>query len=116
MSLEVGKALRKARAVADLSQTELVGRKLRTRNGTPLTREKISSYERGEYIPEERLRPQLAKGLGVPEEELFAALRSNGDEKTLAGRLAIRVEQVEEDLKNLRQRFEEHIALRRERY
>lgn len=114
MSLEVGEVLRKARAAADLSQTEL-GRKLRTRNGTPLTREKISSYERGQYIPEERLRPQLAKALGVPQEELFAALRSQGDEKTLAGRLATRVELVEEDLKDLRQRFEEHIALRHER-
>jgi len=110
----VGEALRKARAAADLSQAEL-GRKLRTRNGTPLTREKISSYERGEYIPEERLRPQLAKALGVSVEELFAAHRPNGDEKTLAGRLAIRVEQVEEDLKNLRQRFDEHMTLQQGR-
>jgi transcriptional regulator with XRE-family HTH domain len=94
---EVGQAIREARVHADLSQSEL-GKRLTTRNGTPVNRVKISSYERGEWLPEPRIRPQLAKALGVPEEVLFAALHPGAARETLVTRL----ERVERELTDLR--------------
>jgi transcriptional regulator with XRE-family HTH domain len=109
VSKEVGEALRRARLNAGMSQ-EALGKKLRTRNGTPYSREKISTYERGQYIPEDRLRPQLAKVLKVPEEELFAALEAQGgDQPTPMGRLANRVERLERELNTLRESFNDHL-------
>jgi transcriptional regulator with XRE-family HTH domain len=104
VSLAVGAALKRARLEAGLSQTEL-GKQLRTRNGKPLSRNKISSYERGQWIPEDRLRPQLARILKVPEEKLFGALSAQGGQSTLVGRLV----RVERELEVLRQRFNEHL-------
>jgi len=107
--MEVGKALRRARLAAGLSQAEL-GKRLRSRKGTPLPREKISRYELGQYIPEERLRPQLAKALDVPEEELFWGLEAQGgDQPTPLGRMVNRVERLERELNTLRERFNDHL-------
>jgi len=109
VSLEVGNALRRARLDAGLSQADL-GKRLRTRNGTPLTREKISTYERGQFVPEERLRPQLAKALEVPEEELFRALAGMEPAIPFVGQVAKRVSRLERELNSLRESFNDHLA------
>lgn len=107
VSKEVGEALRQARKEADLSQAAL-GKKLRTRNGTAVDGTKISSYERGEYVPEERLWPQLAAALGKPEAELFGSLLPGAARNTLASRL----ERVEGELASLRRLVEDHLDAR----
>ncbi|HSC20251.1 MAG TPA: helix-turn-helix transcriptional regulator [Solirubrobacterales bacterium] len=109
VSVKVGEALRRAREDAGLSQTEL-GKRLRNRNGNPVSREKISTYERGQFVPEPRLRPQLAKALEVPEEELFRALAGTEPSIPFVGRVAKRLGRVERELDTLRERLNEHLA------
>ena len=86
LAREVGQAIKDAREAADLSQAELA-KKLKTRNGTPLERSKVSSYERGEYIPEPRMRPLLARALKVSEVELFGSLASGPERDSVFNRL-----------------------------
>lgn len=86
LAREIGEAIKDAREAADLSQAAL-GRKLKSRNGTPLDRTKISSYERGEFIPEPRMRPLLARALKVSEVELFGSLASGPERDSVFNRL-----------------------------
>jgi transcriptional regulator with XRE-family HTH domain len=108
----VGQKLREARKAADLSQAEL-GKRLRTRNGTAVAGTKIGSYERGEFLPEGRLWPQLERALGVPQAELFAPILSGLPPGEEGESILNRLERVERELADLRALVEDERSGRR---